>query len=422
MNKKVLPVPFVIINKGQELENKYLPANRTWQAISTIESTGSRLWASWMSGGATEPDPDNHLILAYSDDNGLTWVDPFMIIDSDSKDIRGRDPVLWQNNLGELMYYYGFGDRTYCINIKNPNDSIDSLIISEPKIIFEFGLVINKPAYYHDGYLLMYDPYDKKRKYSYNRCLYSLDGYSWKKLGKLKSKSKNKWFQEGTIIEKKDGTLFALTRIELANDGGLEATTSTNGGKSFKVMENNQPYPFYGPGSKCYFRRLKSGNMFFINNNSTSKTRNNMSAYISKDEGKTWSSLLIDYRAGCAYPDATEDNDGNIYIIFDSGRKTRNEIRISKFKEDDVFASKYISENCIRLLSISKNPTYRDIINASKISDDLVRLTLEDNEVIDVKGEVVSLYINGLSHTLFKLGDELENLKITDSLNLLLDL
>ena len=187
-------------------------------------------------------------------------------------------------------------------------------------------------------------------------------------------------------------------------------------------MKNNLPYPFYGPGSKCNLRRLKSGNIIFINNNSNTKNRKNLSAYLSTDDGYTWHDLLIDYRLGCAYPDVTEDDDGYIYVIFDSGRKTRNEIRFTKFKEEDIIASKYISKGNIRLKTISKTNSYRDITKVNLIDENTIKLYLEDNSVLQLNGAFENVLINNKTHTLFNLGEELDNNYITDPFGLLLDL
>jgi hypothetical protein len=65
---------------------------------------------------------------------------------------------------------------------------------------------------------------------------------------------------------------------------------------------------------------------------------------LSEDEGKSWKGfLLLDGRDGVAYPDAVEDENGNIYIAYDYNRTTDKELYAAVITEADILASKIIS-------------------------------------------------------------------------------
>ena len=66
-----------------EFDDTYREENRAWQGAPTLARTkGGRLYVGFMSGGIYEPDPRNNCLLVYSDDNGETWSEPILSIES----------------------------------------------------------------------------------------------------------------------------------------------------------------------------------------------------------------------------------------------------------------------------------------------------------------------------------------------------
>ena len=60
-------------------------------------------------------------------------------------------------------------------------------------------------------------------------------------------------------------------------------------------------------------------------------------AYISQDDGKTWKGgLEIDGRADVSYPDAAQDENGNIYICYDFSRYGKRQICVAQVNEKDI--------------------------------------------------------------------------------------
>ena len=67
-----------------------------------------------------------------------------------------------------------------------------------------------------------------------------------------------------------------------------------------------------------------------------------MMAFISKDDGATWSKgLLLDQRINVSYPDGQQTADGTIYITYDRSRTGDQEIWLTHFTEDDILYASY---------------------------------------------------------------------------------
>jgi hypothetical protein len=78
-----------------------------------------------------------------------------------------------------------------------------------------------------------------------------------------------------------------------------------------------------------------------------------MTAFVSDDEGTTWSDgFLLDERES-SYPDGVQAADGTNYIIYDHQRYTLSRhgkrgvgsVQMAVFREEDVRASKPVSED-----------------------------------------------------------------------------
>src|SRR5690554_5321602 len=79
----------------------YHPSNRKWVGLPTIARTpGGRLWIAFMTGGFLEPDTLNYNVLYYSDDNGETWSEEFLIIEAKNENRAVYDPRMFMDDDG----------------------------------------------------------------------------------------------------------------------------------------------------------------------------------------------------------------------------------------------------------------------------------------------------------------------------------
>jgi hypothetical protein len=88
-----------------------------------------------------------------------------------------------------------------------------------------------------------------------------------------------------------------------------------------------------------------------VRNDAPDGSRSRMTAFISDDDGTTWSGgLLLDERES-SYPDGTIAADGTIRVIYDHQRYTENRegkkgvgaVMMAAFREEDVRAGKLVS-------------------------------------------------------------------------------
>ena len=164
------------------------------------------------------------------------------------------------------------------------------------------------------------------------------------------------------IVEKLDGSLWALSRIESGYNGGVEQAFSYDDGKTWTTLEGDLPYPLQGPGSRFQIYRLSSGALIWISHDTT-KARTALTAWLSEDDGETWPyKLLLDDRANLSYPDITQDDNGLICVIYDKGRSKEQEIRLAMFTEDDVRAGAFVTENALERVAVTKTGGYTDIL------------------------------------------------------------
>jgi hypothetical protein len=360
----------------------YHPDDRQWQGLPSIVRTGDRLWAAWYSGGTGEPRQFNYVIIAYSDDNGASWVDPFIILDHQDPDHDGVSlvvPNLFVDHEGNLALIW-IQYHTWILRFHDADaDDIDTVTWDEPEM-YTSSKIHKPPTPFVDsdgteGLILGSEAEVGDAHIGVTRFYVSKDhGESWSLRSSLPSSSaNNRLFPESHIAQLSDGTLMVMSRLEKGSAGGIERATSSDHGHTWTPYENNLDQPFIGPGSKPHIMTLSSGNLLIINHNTTS-SRAGLVAYLSTDNGATFPyTLPIDLRQDVTYPYAYE-KDGLIHVTWDKGRFLEKEIRLAMFTEDDVKAGAYTSASSVELGIISKlNETYKEIISINDAFSNTLR-------------------------------------------------
>ncbi len=344
----VLKLAHIITSPG----HKYQVQNRLWQGCPTIErAPGGKLWAGWYSGGPREPDEDNYNLLVYSNDDGLSWSDPVLVIDSIKEEfIRALDIQLWIDPGGRLWVFWTqtrdssyFNEegrnKSYCDDIfgvwaitADDADS-DDPHWSAPRRLSD-GFLRCRPTVLSDGRWLMC-AYD----WMCDRYAYSVSedgGRNWLRCSGA-VKSGGKCFDETMVTELKDGGIWMLART---NQGYLAQTFSYNGGRTWTPVGFSM---FRSPSARFFIRRLESGRLMMINHHGFTG-RSHMTALLSEDEGQSWPyMLLLDERSQVSYPDAVEYTDGRIAIVYDRERLGAKEILLAQIKEEDIIAGRIVS-------------------------------------------------------------------------------
>jgi predicted neuraminidase len=144
------------------------------------------------------------------------------------------------------------------------------------------------------------------------------------------------------FVELKDGRIWMLARTS----GDVMQSFSRDGGRTWSAP---QPAPFKHPVARFHVRRLASGRILLIKHGRTIDThegRSLLTAWLSEDEGQTWSGgLMLDERKGISYPDGFQAPDGTLYVSYDRNRASDGEILFARFTEADILAGKLVSPN-----------------------------------------------------------------------------
>ena len=338
---------------------EYNAKKRLWQGCPTILRTPKgRLFAGWYSGGVGEPHWENYNLLIRSEDDGMTWSEPELVISGSQKDdFITIDIQLWLDPLGRMWLFFA---KISCAPGSKPTDpdhgmtwamicddpDAEVLSWSEPKLIVT-GFLRTQPTILSNGDWVMC-PYDRSSDfYCYARS--KDQGKTWVRC--QAGQRMTNTFDENMILERNDHTLLMyardlkpmLTQCIAADPEGSSWTKT----KYTSILSGS---------SRFFLRRLKSGKVLLIHNDSN-RMRTNLTAEISEDDGKTWSHrILLDSGENISYPDAVETGDGRIFIIYDCGRMTFKEIRMAQITEADITAGKLVDYASYLARIINKAP------------------------------------------------------------------
>lgn len=370
---------------GLSAESPYRPENRLWAGVPNIEVTGKRIWAAIYTGGVKEPDPDglNHSVVAVSDDGGETWVDPYIVNDDPNMPTYMTTP--WLAPDGRLfMFIESYGGYAYSVYTESPEAPLDQIewhFTQENADGTISGMFSPEYLPYNHKPIAIQNSTGKEEWLFPTRNWQQLSGggstnrvgiwvstdqgKSWELRSVINNPEEiaaNVTIPEPTLVELGDGRIMLLSRIERGKNGGMMRCYSSNGGKSWTDWEYDLEEPFRGPGSLFNITELPSGNYLMVNNDNTG-ARTGLTAYLSKDGGKTFPySLLIDRRSS-SYPDVAFDEEGRIYIINDAMRYTHNEIRMTIVTEQDIINGSYSNESTHNLCVFRTSG--RDIVSVN---------------------------------------------------------
>ena len=359
---------------------EYAAGRRLFQGIPGIERAPSgRLWATWYAGGQDE-SPLNYVILTTSADNGATWSDPILVIDGPGH-VRTAGPNLWLDPHGKLwltwVQAHTLHDGRWGVwAILTDDPDSEHPTWSPPRRLSD-GVKLNKPTVRSNGeWLFPVSLLAAKALGNENRmlprflrrdilglmspeevqavderegaCVYVSNdgGQTFVDRGRARGSMETTTHNEHMIIERRDGSLWMWVRTTY----GIGTSASTDGGATWTpVAESGIPHT----GSRFFISRLRSGNLLLVKHGPMDPLdaqgepvvikRSHLFAYLSDDDGASWKGCLLLEERVCTYPDATQAPDGNIYVIYDHGRRQEKMVLMATFTEDDILAGAFTS-------------------------------------------------------------------------------
>jgi sialidase-1 len=328
-----------------------------------------RLWACWVAGGDS---PKAFFVLATSDDDGNSWSKPRLVIDSHSPTLpRERSTLvgnLWTDPTGRLWLFFDqsmdmFDGRAgvWATTCDDPDAGTPTW--SKPRRLAD-GVMLNKPTVLKSGEWLAPISLDQRGGFGPFKGLFAeLDplrgasvfasndrGKTWVRRGA--ATFPNPDWHEHMIVERKDGSLWMLGRTAK----GIVQSESTDGGRTWSAA--TEPGGIRQPNARFFLRRLASGRILLVKHGDRIDAhdgRVKLSAWLSNDEGKSWSGgLILDDRKGVSYPDGFQAPDGTIYVSYDRNRSTDGEVLLARSTEADIDARKLVGPKSALKLLVSK--------------------------------------------------------------------
>ena len=345
----VQPVPRVDFAPGP----RYADERRCFGICSSIARTpGGRLWCGFSSGGTGEGHLNYGLVVT-SDDDGASWTSPRVVFDTDGEGpIRTDHVVAWTAPGGALWLFWNqypeglCGPHSSLWAMTSANPDAAAPVWTPPRLIAAELNLLNKPTVLADGTWLL--PTGSWQKQVASRPLLSTDqGATFVAGGELLAEPRPD-FDEYMVVERRDGTLVALNR----HPTSLLGCESRDRGQTWSLQ---QPIGMAHTNARFVFCRLpsgtwllvKHGTLDWISTSHEAKNRNvgrsHLTAYLSRDEGATWTGGLLVEERDCSYPDAWVAADGQIYLTYERSRWHQPEILLAVFREEDVAAGRAIA-------------------------------------------------------------------------------
>lgn len=316
--------------------------------IPTICGNGRELIAIWYGGGMDE-QAGNYLIAAASGDRGSSWTEPKPLLVASDPQLRIFDPCLWRDKKNDLNLCFSVAknktDEMKLFRTRRCNEKWTAPEYLAP------GVALNKPAVTSKGTLLLpvakWDADGSDGIFS-SRVYHSTDGGGTFEL--LSSvEVPGHCCDEPMIIEEMSGNL----KIFVRTHDGISESVSTDGGKSWTRAIHSS---IFGANSRFFISRLSSGKLLMINHAPRSseppkehrypeaygqgwERRCNLYIFLSEDDGKTWPwRVPLDTGELVSYPDAYEDTDGSIHIVWDQGRYHLHRIKHAVITEEEIIS------------------------------------------------------------------------------------
>jgi len=314
--------------------------NRAFTGIPSMAvAPKGRLWASWYAGPTPAEDLNNYVVLSTSSDDGATWTEVLTVDPDAGGPVRSFDPELWMSPDERLFFFWAQMEKgrrdaelgVWCIETSEPDAAQPAW--SKPHRIGD-GVMMCKPVVLSSGEWVL--PISRWREHDESaQMIVSNDaGKTWIRRGGCNVPKDVRQFDEHRFVERKDGSLWLLARTNY----GIGESISSDGGRTWPDLK---PSALLHTPSRFFVSRLASGNLLLVKHGplETRTSRSHLTAYLSIDDGKTWSGgLMLDERLGVSYPDGQQTPDGLIRIIYDYNRTSDRNILMATIREEDVAA------------------------------------------------------------------------------------
>lgn len=288
-----------------------------------VEFDDGGLFCAWYAGSREKGD-DVAIVGASLPAGAAEWTAPRVLVDTPGKS--DGNPVLHVGQGGTLWLFYnvmfGSGEGrtqqgtgwTTCKVVAVTSTDCGATWSNERVLIDELGfLTRNKPIVLANGTLLL--PIQDERNWS-SRVLISADrGQTWEMSEPIDcGLGFHKGNIEPALLERSDGSVLCLMRTGSERFRTWQSISTDGGHHWTKPVETETP----NPNAALDLTRLRSGNVLMALNPVPEGNREELSVWLSADEGATWIAFrVIENGPGHAsYPALIEGRDGRIHVTY----------------------------------------------------------------------------------------------------------
>jgi len=327
-------------------------------ASVAVSPKNGRLWRTWYAGPTDGEDSNNYVVLATSADGGRTWKEVLVFDPDGVGPKRAFDPQVWVDPKGRLQWFwcerkvlkrdgenerwaephFAQTERLMAVTLDAENEP--TAPYPAPRQLAPCGVMMEKPLVTRGGRWLY--PLAVWGDDFSARVYESTDGgETLEVVGAATVPLKHRQYEEHSLVELGDGTIRMYMRVKGNAGWNAWQADSRDGGRTWSAPK---ACPFPHTNSRLFVRRLKSGALLLVKNGpidrDTGKAdyqgRVDMTAFVSDDDGATWTGGLLLHRGPCAYPDGDQAPDGTIFVVCDDDRFDKQSVFLSRFTEADV--------------------------------------------------------------------------------------
>ena len=325
---------FTVGNEGIIYQNEEKLGYCGWPTVAKIYD--DKLISVW-SLRQTHQDPYGKVVGAISEDNGVTWGEPFTIIDTVLDD-RDAGVIFWNNKVivstvsVSKHIYLNSGNQEWIDYTNAITDEQEAEALGCKYVIGEmvngkltFGEIKKAPAFTPHGMIKLangelgyvgYDNYDISTGVKNSRVAFysSADGETWSKVSEVFGANEflvDK-LNEPNAIVLKNGKMIVAVRSE---SGGIYIAESIDGGVTFSNKRALLPAAISTPP---HLMQMTDGTLVLSYGYRSEPF--NIRAIVSKDNGESWSNEIeltsggVDWDFG--YPATIERGNGELLTVY----------------------------------------------------------------------------------------------------------
>ena len=325
---------FTVGNEGIIYQNEEKLGYCGWPSVARIYD--DKLISVW-SLRQTHQDPYGKVVGAISEDNGVTWGEPFTIIDTVLDD-RDAGVIFWNNKVivstvsVSKHIYLNSGNQEWIDYTNAITDEQEAEALGCKYVIGEmvngkltFGAIKKAPAFTPHGMIKLangdlgyvgYDGYDRETGITKTKITFysSADGETWSKVSEVFGANEflvDK-LNEPNAIVLKNGKMIVAVRSE---SGGIYIAESADNGVTFSNKRALLPAAISTPP---HLMQMTDGTLVLSYGYRSEPF--NIRAIVSKDNGESWSNEIeltsggVDWDFG--YPSTIERGNGELLTVY----------------------------------------------------------------------------------------------------------